>query len=137
MQEEIDTVARQYPAAPFRFLEPPLRLDFHEGVAMLRAAGHHMAEDDDMSTAGEKLLGRLVADKYATDFFILDKFPLAVRPFYTMPEPASALYSNSYDLLMRGEEIMSGAQRIHEPDMLEERARLHGVGAWGAGGGGG
>jgi hypothetical protein len=25
--------------------------------------------------------------KYDTDFFILDKYPLAVRPFYTMPDP--------------------------------------------------
>jgi aspartyl-tRNA synthetase len=28
---------------------------------------------------------------------------------------------------MRGEEIMSGAQRIHDPIYLEERAKEHGV----------
>lgn len=39
------------------------------------------------STANEKFLGKLVRDKYQTDYFILDKFPLAVRPFYTMPDP--------------------------------------------------
>lgn len=32
-------------------------------------------------------------------------------------------YSNSYDLFLRGEEIVSGAQRIHDPDLLEERAK--------------
>jgi len=126
-QNEIDTVACQYPAAPFRFLEPPLRLEFSEAVAMLREVGVDMADDEDLSTASEKLLGRLVADKYETDFFMLDHFPLAVRPFYTMPDPNSDRYSNSYDFFMRGEEIMSGAQRIHEPNLLEERARLHGV----------
>ena len=26
-------------------------------------------------------------EKYDTDFYILDKYPLAVRPFYTMPDP--------------------------------------------------
>ena len=39
------------------------------------------------STPNEKLLGRLVREKYDTDFYILDKYPLAVRPFYTMPDP--------------------------------------------------
>jgi aspartyl/asparaginyl-tRNA synthetase len=39
------------------------------------------------STENEKWLGRLVKEKYKTDYFILDKFPLAIRPFYTMPDP--------------------------------------------------
>ena len=39
------------------------------------------------STPMEKQLGRLVKEKYNTDFYILDKFPLAIRPFYTMPDP--------------------------------------------------
>ena len=39
------------------------------------------------STPNEKLLGKLVKQKYDTDFFILDKYPLCVRPFYTMPDP--------------------------------------------------
>lgn len=38
------------------------------------------------STPNEKLLGRLVKEQYQTDFYVLDKFPLAVRPFYTMPD---------------------------------------------------
>ena len=38
--------------------------------------------------------------------------------------------SNSYDIFMRGEEIMSGAQRIHDPDFLTERAKFHGVGMY-------
>ena len=33
--------------------------------------------------------------------------------------------SNSYDMFMRGEEILSGAQRIHDPRLLEERAKVH------------
>merc|ERR1719341_1422991 len=61
------------------------------------------------------------------DFFILDKFPLDVRPFYTMPDPHNQKWSNSYDMFMRGEEILSGAQRIHDPKYLTERAKHHGV----------
>lgn len=105
-----------------------LRLEFPEGVRMLREAGVEMADDEDLSTPNEKLLGRLVKAKYDTDFYILDKYPLAVRPFYTMPDPNNEGSSNSYDMFMRGEEILSGAQRIHDPDFLTERAKHHGIG---------
>ena len=37
-------------------------------------------------------------------------------------------WSNSYDMFMRGEEILSGAQRIHDPKFLVERAKLHEIG---------
>ena len=44
--------------------------------------------DQRQSTENEKRLGRIVKAKYKTDYFIIDKFPLALRPFYTMPDPA-------------------------------------------------
>lgn len=124
---EIATVGQQYRVEPFKFLDPPLKLEFPQAVQMLKEAGVSVGDEDDLSTPDEKLLGRLVRAKYDTDFYILDKYPLAVRPFYTMPDPGNPKYSNSYDMFMRGEEILSGAQRIHDPDLLAERARLHGV----------
>lgn len=84
--KEIEAVGQQYAVEPFKFLEPPLRLEYTEGVKMLRAAGVEMGDEEDLSTPNEKLLGRLVKAKYDTDFYILDKFPLAIRPFYTMPD---------------------------------------------------
>lgn len=124
---EIETVNKQYPCEPFKFLEPSLILEYDEGVKMLREAGVEMGDEDDLSTPNEKLLGRLVKAKYDTDFYILDKYPLAVRPFYTMPDPSDSRKSNSYDMFMRGEEILSGAQRIHDPVLLTERVKHHGV----------
>lgn len=41
-----------------------------------------------------------------------------VRPFYTMPDPEDARYSNSFDVFIRGEEIISGAQRVHDAALL-------------------
>lgn len=38
------------------------------------------------------------------------------------------MLSNSYDMFMRGEEVLSGAQRIHNPDILTERAKHHAIG---------
>ncbi|KAL2912377.1 aspartate--tRNA ligase dps1 [Polyrhizophydium stewartii] len=125
--KEIEAIKRQYPFEDFKFLPKSLRLEFPEAVKMLREAGVEIGDFDDLSTAQERILGKLVREKYDTDFFILDKFPLAVRPFYTMPDPARAGYSNSYDFFMRGEEIMSGAQRIHDAAYLKERAEEHGV----------
>ncbi|XP_058828892.1 aspartate--tRNA ligase, cytoplasmic [Topomyia yanbarensis] len=124
---EIAAVGQQFNVEPFKFLEPPLRLEFAQAVQMLREAGVTMDEEEDLSTPSEKLLGRLVKAKYDTDFYILDKFPLAVRPFYTMPDPSNPKISNSYDMFMRGEEILSGAQRVHDPDYLVERAKHYAI----------
>lgn len=124
---EIETIHRQYSAEPFEYLDKTLILKFPEAVSMLRAAGAEIGDEDDLTTANEKLLGKLIKDKYKTDFFVLDKFPLAVRPFYTMPDPHDVKYSNSYDMFMRGEEILSGAQRIHEEQFLTERAKHHNI----------
>lgn len=124
---EIAVVGQQYRVEPFKFLDPPLRLEFPQAVAMLKEAGVTVGEEDDLSTPDEKLLGRLVKAKYDTDFYMLDKYPLAVRPFYTMPDPRNPKSSNSYDMFMRGEEILSGAQRIHDPEFLTERAKHHGI----------
>ncbi|CAB4055469.1 DARS [Lepeophtheirus salmonis] len=91
---------------PFKFIDPPLVLEYIEGVGMLKEAGVEMGEEEDLSTPNEKLLGRLVKAKYDTDFYILDKYPLAVRPFYTMPDPKSSKFSNSYDMFMREQSSM-------------------------------
>ncbi|XP_057293217.1 aspartate--tRNA ligase, cytoplasmic-like [Hydractinia symbiolongicarpus] len=125
--DEIETVGKQFPCEPFKFLEPSLVLTFPEAVKMLRENGVEIGDEDDLSTPNEKFLGKLVKAKYDTDFYILDKYPLAVRPFYTMPDPNDPKASNSYDMFMRGEEILSGAQRIHDPDFITERAKYHGI----------
>ncbi|KAJ3084542.1 aspartyl-tRNA synthetase [Rhizoclosmatium globosum] len=124
---EIETVRKQFPFEDFKYLPKTLRLEFKEGMAMLREAGIEIGDFDDMNTAQEVRLGQLVREKYNTDFYILDKFPTAIRPFYTMPDPSREGYSNSYDFFMRGEEIMSGAQRVHDPELLEARAKEYGV----------
>lgn len=126
-QHEIETVCKQYPCEPFQFVEPALILKYADAIKLLRENKVEIGDEDDLSTPVEKFLGKLVKEKYATDFYILDKYPLAVRPFYTMPDPINSKYSNSYDMFMRGEEILSGAQRIHDPTLLTERAKLHNI----------
>lgn len=96
--KEIAVVREQYPVEEFRIPKngEVLRITFKEGIAMLRESGYEWPDLDDLSTEMERNLGRLVLEKYDTDFYVMDKFPLAVRPFYTMPDPEDPMYSNSY-----------------------------------------
>lgn len=127
---ELEVIRKQFPFEDFLgFEEKPLILRYEEGIALLHERGLalHLTTTDDLDTPSEKALGAIIREKYNTDFFMLDKFPLAVRPFYTMPDPENSAWSNSYDFFMRGQEILSGAQRIHDPELLTERAKLNGI----------
>lgn len=107
-----------------------LRIPYASCIALLNtilAADEQMAVTDDINTTNEKKLGGLVKQRYGVDWFVSDRFPSACRPFYTMPCPDDARFTNSYDMFIRGEEISSGAQRIHDSEMLLERAKSLGV----------
>ncbi|KAJ7038140.1 hypothetical protein C8F04DRAFT_369754 [Mycena alexandri] len=127
---EIAIVGKQFPADEFKWREGPegtLKLTFRQAIDILVEDGVARETLDDINTENEKRLGRLVKAKYDTDYFIIDKFPMELRPFYTMPDPEDPTLSNSYDFFMRGEEILSGAQRIHDPVVLAEKMRGKGV----------
>jgi aspartyl-tRNA synthetase len=125
---ELEVVRQQHPYEPLKYLRPTLRLEFSEGIQMLRDHGVEGVDAlGDLSTAHERILGELVKKKYDTDFYILHRYPAGARPFYTMPDPNDPDYSNSFDIFIRGEEIISGAQRIHDVDLLTARAIACGI----------
>ncbi|PKU83171.1 aspartate--tRNA ligase 2, cytoplasmic [Dendrobium catenatum] len=99
----LDAINRQFPFKPLKYLRKTLRLTFEEGVKMLKEAGVEVDPFGDLNTEAERTLGRLVLEKYETEFYVLHRYPLAVRPFYTMPCPDNPLYSNSFDVFIRGE----------------------------------
>ena len=120
--KELECIRQQYPSEPVLFTDEPLIIHWNEGMQMLIDAGH----DDidvfgDLSTSLELQLGELVKKKYNTDFYILDRYPSVIRPFYTMPCPDDNRYSNSYDIFIRGQEICSGAQRCHDVELLKNQ----------------
>ncbi|EYE98116.1 putative aspartyl-tRNA synthetase Dps1 [Aspergillus ruber CBS 135680] len=132
--KQIETIQKSYPkAGDFKLPKDgkALRLTYMDGVNLLKEAGVDVSEqerfENDFSTAMEKQLGQIIRDKYDTDFYVLDKFPMAVRPFYTKADPKDPRFSNSYDFFMRGEEIMSGAQRINDIKELETSMLAKGV----------
>jgi aspartyl-tRNA synthetase len=126
-KNELEQVRQQHPFEDLKYLRPTLKITYAEGCALLREAGIPQDDYEDLSTENEKKLGDIVREKYDTDFFFMDKYPLSVRPFYTMPDPENPKLSNSYDFFIRGQEILSGAQRIHDPELLKERAKAWGI----------
>src|ERR1051326_1221702 len=80
--------------------------------------GELLPDDEDLGTRDEIHLGQMIKEKYGTDYYILDKFPASARPFYAMNDPNDEKYTNSFDIFLRGQEILSGGQRIHDATML-------------------
>lgn len=72
----------------------------------------------DLDSEGEKLLGKYVKETYNSDFVFITHYPKETRPMYTMPNQENPSITDSFDLLYKGLEITSGAQRIHNYDML-------------------
>lgn len=124
---ELAVINAQYPFEEFKCADPVLKLNFREGVKLIVEAGYTQSEFEDLTTETEKALGKIVREKYDTDFYMLYGYPVNARPFYTMLDPNDPRFTNSYDFFMRGEEITSGAQRIHDSDLLAKRAAECGI----------
>jgi aspartyl-tRNA synthetase len=103
-----------------------LRMNFQRAIALLNSTlpkDQQVSDVEDINTTNEKLLGGIIRERYGVDFYIIDKYPATVRPFYTMPSADDPTWSNSYDMFLRGEEISSGAQRVHDAIKLMARAK--------------
>eukprot|EP00301_Raphidiophrys_heterophryoidea_P010497 c15633_g1_i1.p1 GENE.c15633_g1_i1~~c15633_g1_i1.p1 ORF type:complete len:544 (+),score=153.22 c15633_g1_i1:47-1633(+) len=124
---ELATVRGVYPSEPVRFPDEMLVISFPEAIRMLREAGEEAQDFEDLNTPQEKLLGRLVSERFGADFYAIDRYPVGARPFYTMPAHDDKRYTNSYDVFLRGQEIASGAQRVHDAELLAEISKSKGV----------
>jgi aspartyl-tRNA synthetase len=126
-KDELNTINNQYPFEPIVYQKEALKLHFKDGVKLLEENGYKQGLYDDLDTENEKTLGRLVKEKYNTDFYILYGYPKSARPFYTMPDPNDDNFTNSYDAFIRGEEVLSGAQRVHDYDLLMKKVVEKGI----------
>ena len=121
--KELEIVNNQYPFEPLVLTPEVLKLPWSEGIKLLTENGFKQDINEDLDTENEKALGKLVKDKYKTDFYILYGYPKSARPFYTMPDPKDDNFTNSFDAFIRGEEVLSGAQRIHDYDLLLQKVK--------------
>ena len=101
---ELAVIRAQYDSEPVAFTDEPCVVHWPEAMDVLRGRGFDVGDGlNDLTGAQELALGEAVKEKYGTDFFMLDKFPSNIRPFYTMPDHADDRFSNSYDMFIRGQ----------------------------------
>jgi len=70
-------------------------------------------DEPDLAPAHERAIGRWAAQEHGSEFIAVEGYPMSKRPFYTHPQPGDERWSNSFDLLFRGQELVTGGQRLH------------------------
>lgn len=80
---------------------------------ILKRWGEDCRGEPDLAPQHERWLGAWAQEAYGSDFLFVTGYPMEKRPFYTHPNPADPRYSNSFDLLFRGTELVTGGQRLH------------------------
>ena len=78
--------------------------------------GEDVEGQPDLSPAHERWLGDWARQTHGTEFLFVVGYPMTKRPFYTHPQPDRPACSNSFDLLFRGLELVTGGQRLHRYD---------------------
>lgn len=91
-----------------------------------RLSADHRGEPD-LAPEEEVLICEYALDKFGSDFVFVTHFPSSHRAFYAMDDPSDPTLTISYDLLMRGREITSGGQRIHEESQYLEKMKKRGM----------
>jgi len=91
---------------------------------LLREHGHAApGEAHDLDPASERALSALVREQHGNEFVFVTDYPTTVRPFYHMRHADQPTLTKSFDLLWRGIEITTGAQREHRYEQLLTQAR--------------
>ena len=100
---ELPTVPKEIPAIRF---EDAQRL-------VEEATGEKVLGEPDLAPAHERWLGEWAQKEHGSEFLYVVGYPMVKRPFYTHPSPTDPAASNSFDLLFRGLELVTGGQRLH------------------------
>ncbi|MDR2944185.1 MAG: aspartate--tRNA(Asn) ligase [Methanosarcinales archaeon] len=82
---------------------------------------------DDIGTQAEHLFGEYVFSKTGESHYFIIDWPTETKPFYAMPYEDRPEISKSFDMMHRTMELSSGAQRIHQYDLLVERILAKGL----------
>ena len=84
------------------------------------------SEKIDLTTEAEKLVYKLAQDKFDHEFMFITDYPADKRAFYHMRDENGVL--QGYDLIWRGVEITTGAQREHRYEEIVKNANEKGLG---------
>lgn len=119
--KEVFGVEVVVPKLPF----PRIRLaDLY--VELEKRYGYTMPESerDDLSTEAEKLCKEFAMEEYGHEFIFVTDFGARKRAFYHLRKDG---VPQGYDLIWKGVEITTGAQREHRYDILKAQAEEKGL----------
>lgn len=110
------------PSTPFP------RLTLAEAKEIVAAGGFDAGPPaEDLDPEGERRLAEHVAREHGHEFVFITDYPEPSRPFYHMRCEPDSVETRSFDLLWKGLEITSGAQREHRYDRLVGQAMARDV----------
>lgn len=103
------------------------RITMAEATRLLAEKGHRTERDGDLDPAGERLLCEYFRQTHGHEFVFVTDYPFKVRPFYHMRDEKDERLTRSFDLLWKGLEVTTGAQREHRVGRLATQAREKGL----------
>jgi aspartyl-tRNA synthetase len=112
------------PSVPFP------RISMAEALRVAGAGAGAGAGDsprDDLDPAGERAVAAWVRERTGHEFAFVTEYPASVRPFYHLRPAGQPGLTASFDLLWKGLEITTGAQREHRYDVLVAQAAEKGL----------
>jgi aspartyl-tRNA synthetase len=99
------------------------RIPMQELKKILAKQGKKLSEEDDLDSEAEKMIGEYALKEFQEEFIFVTNYPAKVRPFYHMRPLNDPKGTKSFDLLFRGVEIATGAQREHRLNILEKQSK--------------
>lgn len=103
------------------------RITFKEAKTALAKAGISSDKPHDLSPEEERELSRIIKEESGHDFVFIIDYPIEGRAFYHMRHDDNKELTKGFDLLYKGLEVTTGAQREHRIDVLEKQALEKGV----------
>jgi nondiscriminating aspartyl-tRNA synthetase len=98
------------------------RIPLAEAHAIVEARGYKVPRaDGDLDPEGERQIAAHVSEAFDHEFVFLTDYPKNIRPFYHMRHESNPDLTKSYDLIWKGTEITTGAQREHRIEVLEKQ----------------
>jgi aspartyl-tRNA synthetase len=98
------------------------RIPLAEAHAIVEARGYKVPRaDGDLDPEGERQIAAHVSEVFDHEFVFLTDYPKNIRPFYHMRHESNPDLTKSYDLIWKGTEITTGAQREHRIEVLEKQ----------------
>ncbi|MDG7011286.1 MAG: aspartate--tRNA(Asn) ligase [Nitrososphaerota archaeon] len=104
-------------------------VSFPEVYGTIEKLGRKLPRGQDIDDPSLRALAAEVKRETGSDFFFLNRFPSAVKPFYVMRVDAEPEYARSVDLVYRGVELSSGGQREHRHDKIVSQIKERGYSA--------